>query len=645
MNFTRTPLLVHITDINKQLTEHERLILVLKDKTASFSFRTLDIGTFFFRQRECCETLSNDEISTSFDERRRYFLTCFTDYLMQMSGSELSKGLFYSIIKIFLDWIDQQKKIFDFSNKDSMIDAYRRYSKSLVDRTLLADTAKEYLVAHTAKIYQRYAAKLIAYVFDCHEADIAAKALQVQSQRYDVPVLPLAEQDHQKTYATLQNVFLEIHRIVVQEVNFPAHFQSADEEDFYFYSGFHHQTEKQHIQFDMQNYLAKYPVIPALSKMLADFELEEDSEHRKRVRENRNQAIRKLEERNKDKRHLERTRLASYGLAIGMLLFIAQTGANLDTAQQLQLDTMEILPSTQGRRFSGTKSRAGDKTVRPEFGLKFEPVFRKILELREWYVQDEACDFVFPLRNEIQQLGPVSNGRLQLIKNFLQRIFPKMAWIKPQQWRKHVSSQYVELSDGDLLLEAEVMGHSLDTARNNYARTSFKDAAQQISQFFNELREVAVAKARTIERITVQMLDESIDAQASPVGACASIHPQPEKAIGFTERAPTPNCQQFEHCLFCQHYAVHADDEDVRKLLSLKSLLSYVKQKATDLIKWEQQFGVVLHRIDEVLKELSDTYENLRDRIFSIQEEVESGDLDAYWLNHFELLIDLGWIS
>ena len=505
--------------------------------------------------------------------------------------------------------------------------------------------AKEYLAAHTAKIYQRYAAKLIAYVFDCHEADITAKALQVQSQRYDVPVLPLAEQDHQKTYATLQNVFLEIHRIVVQEVNFPAHFQSADEEDFYFYSGFHHQTEKQHIQFDMHSYLSKYSAIPAFSKMLVDFGLAEDSEQRKRLRENRNEALYKLQQRNEDKRHIERERLASYGLCIGMLLFIAQTGANLDTAQQLQLDTMEILPSTQGRRFSGTKSRAGNKTVRPEFGVKFEPVFSKILELREWYVQDEACDFVFPLRNEIQQLGSVSNGRLQLIKKFLQRIFPKMVWITPQQWRKHVSSQYVELSDGDLLLEVEKMGHSLDTAKKNYSRTSFKDASQQISQFFNELREVAVSKTRTLERISVQMLDETIDAQSSPVGACASIHPQPEKAIGFTERAPTPNCQQFEHCLFCQHYAVHADDEDVRKLLSLKSLLGYVKQKATDLIKWEQQFGVMLHRIDEVLNELSDTYENLRDRIFSIQEEVESGDLDAYWLNHFELLIDLGWIS
>ena len=645
MNFRRSPILVHISDINKQINEHERLVLVCKDKTASFAFKTFDIGTLFYRKRVSGEALSEQQLSASFDEKRRYFLQCLTDYLLQMSGSDLSKGLFYYTSKLFLDWVDSQKKNFDLSNQDSVIDAYRRYSKYLVDRTLLADTDEDNLAAHTAKQYQRYVAKLIAYVFDCHEIDISSQAMQVQSQRYDVPILPIAEQDHQKTYATLLNVFLEIHRIVVQENDFPAHFQSIDEEDFYFYSGFHHQTDKQHIQFDVQSYLAKYSSIPTLSKMLADFELEEDSEHRKRVRENRNQAIRKLEERNKDKRHIERERLASYGLCIGMLLFIAQTGANLDTAQQLQLDTMEILPSTQGRRFSGTKSRAGGKTVYPEFGVQFEPIFRKILELREWYIQDEACDFVFPLRNEIQQLGPVSYGRLQLMKKLFQRIFPRMLWVTPQQWRKHKSSQTVEFSAGDLLLEAEVMGHSLDTARNNYARTSFKDAAQQISQFFNELREVAVAKARTVERITVQMLDATVEAQASPVGACASIHPQPEKAIGFTEQAPTPNCQQFEHCLFCQHYAVHADDEDVRKLLSLKSLLGYIKQKATDLIKWESQFGVVLHRIDEVLTELSNAYVDLRERIVAIQDEVESGDLDAYWLNHFELLIDLGWVA
>lgn len=646
MNFIRAPLFVLIADIDKKITEHERLMLVLKDKTASFSFKTLDIGTLFFRKRAFYETVTEIELSASFDENRRYFLQCLTEYLMQMSGSDLSKGLFYYIIKIFLNWVDQQKKTFDLSNKDSVIDAYRRYSKYLVDRTLLRDTHEEYLASHTAKIYQRNAAKLIAYVFDCHEVDITTQALQVQSHRYDVPVLPLAEQDHQKTYATLLSVFLEIHRIVVQENDFPAHFQSVDDEIFNFYSGFHHQFEKQYVQFDMQSYLTKYPAIPSLSKMLADFELTENSEYRKRLRENRNQIIRKLEERNKNKRHLERERLASYGLTIGMLLFIAQSGANLDTAQQLQIGTMEILPSTQGRRFSGTKSRAGGKTVYPEFGVQFEPIFRKILELRAWYIQDESCDFIFLQRNELLKFVPIGYYKLQNIKRFLQHAFTKFIWITPQQWRKHVSSQYVQLSDGDLLLEAEKMGHSLDTARNNYARTSFKDAGQQISRFFNELREAAVAQTRTIERITVQTIDDvSNGTQALPVGACVTGSPQPKKAIGFTEQAPTPNCQQFEHCLFCEHYAVHADDADVRKLLSLKTLLGYVKQKATDVVKWEQQFGVILHRIDEVLTELSDIYIALRERIIVIQEEVETGDMDAYWLNHFELLIDLEWIS
>ncbi len=46
--------------------------------------------------------------------------------------------------------------------------------------------------------------------------------------------------------------FLKFIVLLYKANDFPAHFQSVDEEDFYFYSGFHHQTEKQHIQFDMQ---------------------------------------------------------------------------------------------------------------------------------------------------------------------------------------------------------------------------------------------------------------------------------------------------------------------------------------------------------------------------------------------------------
>ena len=69
MNFRRSPIFVHISDINKQINEHERLVLVCKDKTASFAFKTFDIGTLFYRKRVSGEALSEQQLSASFDEK------------------------------------------------------------------------------------------------------------------------------------------------------------------------------------------------------------------------------------------------------------------------------------------------------------------------------------------------------------------------------------------------------------------------------------------------------------------------------------------------------------------------------------------------------------------------------------------------
>ena len=140
MNFRRYPIFVHISDINKQINEHERLVLVCKDKTAAFGFKKLDIGTLFYRKRVSGGALSEQQLSASFDEKRRYFLQCLTDYLLQMSGSDLSKVLFYYTSKMFLDYVDLQKKNFDLSNLPSVIDAYRIESAPSQMQTALSAT-------------------------------------------------------------------------------------------------------------------------------------------------------------------------------------------------------------------------------------------------------------------------------------------------------------------------------------------------------------------------------------------------------------------------------------------------------------------------------------------------------------------------
>ena len=44
MNFIRPALFVHISDSHRKIVEHEHLLLAMQDKTASFSFKTLDRG-------------------------------------------------------------------------------------------------------------------------------------------------------------------------------------------------------------------------------------------------------------------------------------------------------------------------------------------------------------------------------------------------------------------------------------------------------------------------------------------------------------------------------------------------------------------------------------------------------------------------
>ncbi|MEK5794215.1 hypothetical protein VXE63_19285, partial [Acinetobacter nosocomialis] len=108
-----------------------------------------------------------------------------------------------------------------------------------------------------------------------------------------------------------------------------------------------------------------------------------------------------------DFRHRDRIALAEYGLITGLLMFIITTGANLDVAQHMKLDSMERIPSTKGRRFAGVKGRANGKVVYPEFGVSFEPIFKKILQLREWYLDGKTSEYLFPMLNSDHEYGPI----------------------------------------------------------------------------------------------------------------------------------------------------------------------------------------------------------------------------------------------
>ena len=88
------------------------------------------------------------------------------------------------------------------------------------------------------------------------------------------------------------------------------------------------------------------------------------------------------------------------------------------------------------------------------------------------------------------------------------------------------------------------------------------------------MREVAVAQTRTVERIPVQTLDETVDVQTLAVGACTTTSLQPEKATGFTAQAPTQTVNNLSIA-----YSVNT----MQSTLMIRMCVSFITEKPTRL--------------------------------------------------------------
>ena len=107
-----------------------------------------------------------------------------------------------------------------------------------------------------------------------------------------------------------------------------------------------------------------------------------------------------------------------------------------------------------------------------------------------------------------------------------------------------------------------------------------------------------------------------------------------------------PDCSAPTGCLNCSHYRIVADEEDIRKLVSFRYISVESRQLASSETHFENYFGKMLTRIDEILMSLRSQNKKLKllvDRICSEVSEQEM--LSPYWDRKYQLLINLELIK
>lgn len=104
-----------------------------------------------------------------------------------------------------------------------------------------------------------------------------------------------------------------------------------------------------------------------------------------------------------------------------------------------------------------------------------------------------------------------------------------------------------------------------------------------------------------------------------------------------------PDCSKVEGCFFCDNYRLHADKDDMKKLLSARQVLKRISPLNGDSIRAERVYAAVVDRIDALLKELRrrepKTFETVRVAV------EEHDQLTRYWQNKLSQLILLGMLT
>lgn len=329
-----------------------------------------------------------------------------------------------------------------------------------------------------------------------------------------------------------------------------------------------------------------------------------------------------------------------------LMSFIGASGANLQVALGASLDKFDYGLSEKNTRMAGVKSRAGGKTVYPEFAAKYLNIWKKWLDIREMWLASHgsSSDAAFPYLGMGEVIKPLPSSLTDVTKpaaSMFMRHY-SVKWITARNWRGFKSKLLGKASNNDVFAAAQMQGHSVKTAITNYANRNLADAAKEISVALNAVYVSAIARCRNKAHIPISIVETTYPDQVTVIGVCQSeTELAPVIADGFTLFAPQPDCSIKETCLFCDKYAAHADEKDVRKLLSFSFLVNELS-KTIPHAEWARRWPPYLHRVNEILEQMKSAQPGVVAIIDKITEEIEYGELDEFWLDYYETLTHLG---
>lgn len=323
---------------------------------------------------------------------------------------------------------------------------------------------------------------------------------------------------------------------------------------------------------------------------------------------------------NSEPRHFIRIFLFNYAQAAFYNLFLANTGMNSKQAYNLDWnDEFKTAKALQGLKV--IKYRAKGKLQEFQITATFLKTFKVFLKLRNFMLGGtEYLKFFICHHNGKFIAQALRRDYLtQLTRAHLSKLISQKP-ITPREWRAYKAVKVMEQTKGDIKLTAELLQNTTMTLKRSYGNISLKIASAEFYNFFDRLE---------------QRSNKSY--KSTPAGSCIEVNKPSSKHPTIS-----PNCNTYEHCLFCEKYAFHADKDDIWKVLSMKYIILETKHLAYSLEHFNNLFEEALLRIDHLIKGALNSHKISQTDVEFIKNKVEQEELSPYWQNKLNLLVDIG---
>lgn len=322
--------------------------------------------------------------------------------------------------------------------------------------------------------------------------------------------------------------------------------------------------------------------------------------------------------------HWHRRYMGMVALNAFTTLFLSRTGMNWAQAMNLTWSgSYTDAVSTIRQKFRSIKYRAGGKEVYYQLPLMFMPLFKRFLQLRDYLLQDypEFERLFFTMGNRAAEAPSSVKVTMKIITRNLQRIDPALVPILSRAWRAAKSDWLITRTD--VSTTAQLLQNVERTVLNAYAAGAIATHLTEMSSFLDQM---VVDKGAVLDSCST-----------IAVGECA-LYGAPHVIPGVIA-AVQPTCQSPEvGCLFCDKFKIHADEIDVRKLLSCH----YCLTRTSHLAGFHTMSEPIIDRIQFILDVVHSRDSSLVPRI---TQEVAEGELDPYWASKYDMLLRLRLVN